>query len=743
MGMLRMLLIAISLSVIAGCSSDDDGSKSDQTEKDKDDAGLEEDDDGKEDDDKKPSAGSAGAMDDEDTPESCADLKCGKMATCDDSGDEPVCVCPDGYKEVDGDCEDVDECKDDDLNDCAPQADCENTDGGYTCSCPAPAYKGDGKKCSCGEGYAPDPDRDNRCLGKNGSACEVNANCESKSCVDKICCSEACDTPDNCQTEEGVTCKDGTTCEYPQAPVGASCNDGDACTDDVCDEAGACIGTAFDPLERCSKGSGCQAPSCDTALGCIYTNVAAGTACDDGDPCTTSDACDAQGACLGAGLPAECDDGNECTVDSCTPGDDGAAFTCVQENREGSCGPPDACATEGVCSEGACEPVGNTCGAGDPSCLPGPPKVCQCAEPEYVLDTASGVCIPNDNDCVTGNPCAPNATCTDPSSAPNDATCACAEGLIGDGRADGSGCSACESPLSKAVNGACVCDLAGTFATQVESRLSWEEGTFEEASDVATLSWSLRTHTYDSAGNLVVTERACGGTTPDLCVPILREAMSGSIPNSVYDSGRVPAATFAPVSIPRALPGQPFHTPPVAALVGISLPASQALTSWPASWETPGVNWIDADQDGPLGVTTFWRGTGTSTTCPRDGVGSYDYAHVPVPVGLRVYRVQEVYGASRMISSLDGTFADCDTITGDVHGRNASEPYQVDARALGCKLDNGQDCASVDTEIVDFLDGESEASPQQVDSAKFVIKRMPAGMAATCENARAMDFSVP
>ncbi|MCC6624430.1 MAG: hypothetical protein IT385_24480 [Deltaproteobacteria bacterium] len=54
-----------------------------------------------------------------------------------------------------------------------------------------------------------------------------------------------------------------------------------------------------------------QAPP-DGDAGC-----ALGQACDDGDPCTIDDACDAQGACAGA---PKCDDGLACTTDSCAEG---------------------------------------------------------------------------------------------------------------------------------------------------------------------------------------------------------------------------------------------------------------------------------------------------------------------------------------------------------------------------------------------------------------------------------------
>jgi len=69
-----------------------------------------------------------------------------------------------------------------------------------------------------------------------------------------------------------------------QDAVCGECNDGDACTDDICDQAtGKCV-----PVNNAAP-------------------------CDDGNACTTGDTC-SDGSCKGAA--ASCDDGNACTKDS-------------------------------------------------------------------------------------------------------------------------------------------------------------------------------------------------------------------------------------------------------------------------------------------------------------------------------------------------------------------------------------------------------------------------------------------
>src|SRR5690606_36437054 len=115
---------------------------------------------------------------------------------------------------------------------------------------------------------------------------------------------------------------------------------------------------------------------------------AAGAACDDGDPCTVDDACDAAGVCLGT--PMACDDGVTCTSDQCVAGE------CVHETMAGLCLADGACAATGTAAAGnpcrLCRPEGgvatlvdapdgDTCSDGDQctvgdscqagSCVPG------------------------------------------------------------------------------------------------------------------------------------------------------------------------------------------------------------------------------------------------------------------------------------------------------------------------------------------------------------------------------------
>ena len=133
-------------------------------------------------------------------------------------------------------------------------------------------------------------------------------------------------------------------------PVGPGCDDADACTSEVC-----------------LAGGGCDHPP--------HTGP-----CDDGNPCSEGEHCDA-GFCVG-GAEVDCDDFNPCTEDLCS-----AAQGCLYlPGPAGPCGPGDI----GTCIDGDCcipqclgvecgdDGCGGTCGG--------------CDEPE-VCDVDEGLCI--------------------------------------------------------------------------------------------------------------------------------------------------------------------------------------------------------------------------------------------------------------------------------------------------------------------------------------------------------------
>ena len=106
-------------------------------------------------------------------------------------------------------------------------------------------------------------------------------------------------------------------------PSGIPClDDGDECTEDICDGMGECIHSRLPdcyPEEcrgdaDCDDNDVCTDDECDSGA-CVYTN--SNDPCDDRDACTTNDRC-VDGSCVG-GAPRDCDDERACTEDSCDP----------------------------------------------------------------------------------------------------------------------------------------------------------------------------------------------------------------------------------------------------------------------------------------------------------------------------------------------------------------------------------------------------------------------------------------
>ncbi len=153
-----------------------------------------------------------------------------------------------------------------------------------------------------------------------GTACADDGN----TCTDDVCdgSANACTHPANSlPCDDGLFCNGADNCAASACTqhAGDPCNGGAVC-DDLCNEDG----------DDCAQpaGTGCTADGnpctndvCDGAGACGVANAAG---CDDGLFCTVSDTCSG-GACVG--MPRNCDDGDLCTADSC----DEAADACLHE----------------------------------------------------------------------------------------------------------------------------------------------------------------------------------------------------------------------------------------------------------------------------------------------------------------------------------------------------------------------------------------------------------------------------
>ena len=263
----------------------------------------------------------------------------------------------------------------------------------------------------------------------DGNACTVDDLCGNSLCkgTGKVCNDSNPCTEDTCDQASGCTyvnlikpCSDGNECTANDMCGGGVCvpgaivagDDGNDCTDDVCNpqlgcqhtanqdpcndanactsndfcSGGACIGAA----KVCNDGKVCTDDTCDKATGCAFTPAT--KPCDDGNACTADDACNAGGFCTGTAVA--CDDGNPCTTDYCLPGSG-----CKHDNNTLPCNDGDACTKSDKCSGGSCVGQGASCDDGN-----------QCTTDS--CNTVTGcVNVPFAGACDDGNPCTSDDLC--------------------------------------------------------------------------------------------------------------------------------------------------------------------------------------------------------------------------------------------------------------------------------------------------------------------------------------------
>ena len=175
----------------------------------------------------------------------------------------------------------------------------------------------------------------------DGSACTSDDTCKDGQCVGGVI---SCDDGKGCTTD---VCKPSFGCIHQNAT--GPCDDGNICTTAESCKAGSCIGGS--PAD-CSDGIACTLDTCDPAVGCQHTS--GDGPCDDGSYCTVGETC--TGGVCGGGSAALCNDGNDCTNDGCDP-PSGCTFTVLS----GACDDSDPCSTQDVCQAGNCAGVPLVC----------------------------------------------------------------------------------------------------------------------------------------------------------------------------------------------------------------------------------------------------------------------------------------------------------------------------------------------------------------------------------------------
>jgi len=372
-------------------------------------------------------------------------LFCNGIETCDNVTGEcqagtPV-DCDDGVDCTNDSCnEDTDSCDDtpddgfcDDGLYCDGRETCDATAG---CLAGEPVNCDDGVDCtsdSCNEDTdSCDNTPDNGfcddgfyCDGRE--TCDATAGCRpgSDPCAGSTCdeandrCIFGCQSDGEC--DDGLFCNGTEICNRtsgecrPGAAV--SCDDGVACTVDVCNEDtdscdntpddGFCDDGLFcDGRETCNSTAGCLAGSdpcgggaCDEDNDRCITGCQSDDDCDDGLLCNGTETCDLDtGECI-AGTPLRCDDGLFCNgSETCVEGrgcQDGTApcgrDECDEQNDRCITG----CQSDAECDDGVyCNGV-ETCDLRTGQCQAGAPAACG---NDLVCSESRGACVECNSD---------------------------------------------------------------------------------------------------------------------------------------------------------------------------------------------------------------------------------------------------------------------------------------------------------------------------------------------------------
>jgi len=238
----------------------------------------------------------------------------------------------------------------------------------------------------------------------DGTGCDdANPCTQTDTCQAGICTGAnvlVCASLNQCQ---GVgTCNPATgECIPPALVDGTPCDDNNPCTQTDSCQAGACIG--MNPL--CAPSDQCHEAVCDPDTGtCSNLALPDGTACDDGSACTPTDSCQA-GVCTGMN-PLVCTASDQCHgVGVCDPGTGTCSNPASPDGT--SCNDANACTQTDSCQAGVCtgmNPV--VCGPSDQCHVAGvcDPMTGACTDPAAADGTGcdDGDACTVDDACSTG-----------------------------------------------------------------------------------------------------------------------------------------------------------------------------------------------------------------------------------------------------------------------------------------------------------------------------------------------------
>lgn len=236
----------------------------------------------------------------------------------------------------------------------------------------------------------------------NDDLCALAAQCDGQGhCLTTS--TVTCDTSNPCRISSGCDSMTGA-CSYTVLADGASCNNGDLCSD-----VSVCVSGVCNSIERvsCSTSSWCDPSSvCIQETGLCATSPSNGLWCSDDNVCTLGDVCDSSGVCH-AGTYGFCDyvqvSDSQCQVAQCS--DDGTC-TIVNLADDTSCDtgmPVGTCSGRDVCSSGVCTRTYN------PGLLCREADLTGCDVPDYCV-SGNDYC-PEDNKIADGTTCESEVFC--------------------------------------------------------------------------------------------------------------------------------------------------------------------------------------------------------------------------------------------------------------------------------------------------------------------------------------------
>jgi hypothetical protein len=272
--------------------------------------------------------------------------------------------------------------------------------GGNAVVCSASDSCHDAGLCDPQTGACSNPAKQNGASCSDGNACTQADTCQAGVCTGGN--AVTCQALGQCY--DVGTCDSGTgQCSHPKKADGTPCDDGnpatlnDTCLNGLCGGENLCTNVTCTALDACH-----DAGTCDPQTGlCSNPPKQNGSSCNDGNPCTQTDTCQA-GVCTGSN-PVVCGALDQCHVAGTCDPQTGACSNPVKQNGA-ACNDGDACTQTDTCQAGACTGSNAVvCGPLDACHVAGTcdPKTGACSNPAAVDGTA----------CNDGDKCTQTDTC--------------------------------------------------------------------------------------------------------------------------------------------------------------------------------------------------------------------------------------------------------------------------------------------------------------------------------------------